>query len=92
MRRLDVCIGEIRLRARYGDYLVVCECGAFALFVSICSVVGFDYFVSIVLLIFFFQVVYSFYNMLVFSKVNFCSTHYSLVCFLVYMRKTTFFV
>lgn len=52
MRRLDVCIGEIRLRARYGDYLIVCECGAFALFVSICSVVGFDYFVSIVLLIF----------------------------------------
>lgn len=29
----------------------------------------------------FFKVVCSFYNMLVFSKVNFCSTHYSLVCF-----------
>lgn len=35
------------------EIIWLCECGAFALFVSICSVVGFDYFVSIVLLIFF---------------------------------------
>lgn len=50
MRRLDVCIGEIRLRALSLDIEIIwlCECGAFALFVSICSVVGFDYFVSIV--------------------------------------------
>lgn len=47
--------------------MVVC---AFALFVSI-------FILSIVLLIFL-QVVYSFYNMLVLSKVNFRSTHYSL--------------
>lgn len=33
------------------EIIWLCECGAFALFVSICSVVGFDYFVSIVLLI-----------------------------------------
>lgn len=92
MRRLDVCIGVRFACALDMEIIWLCECGAFALFVSICSVVGFDYFVSIVLLIcFFFQVVYSFYNMLVLSKVNFRSTHYSLVCFLVYMRKTTFF-
>lgn len=50
MRRLGVCIGEIRLSALSLDMEIIwlCECGAFALFVSICSVVGFDYFVSIV--------------------------------------------
>lgn len=52
----------------------VCVCVCFR---SVC-----EYFVilSIVLLIFL-QVVYSFYNMLVLSKVNFRSTHYSLTFF-----------
>lgn len=66
-----MCIGEIRLRALDMEiiWLWVCVC-----FRSVC-----EYFVilSIVLLIFL-QVVYSFYNMLVLSKVNFRSTHYSL--------------
>lgn len=69
-----MCIGEIRLRARSIWRLLGCVClCAFALFVSI-------FILSIVLLIFL-QVVYSFYNMLVLSKVNFRSTHYSLTFF-----------
>lgn len=35
------------------EIIWLCECGAFALFVSICSVVGIEYSVSIVLLIYF---------------------------------------
>lgn len=69
-----MCIGEIRLRARSIWRLFGCVCVCFR---SVC-----EYFVilSIVLLIFL-QVVYSFYNMLVLSKVNFRSTHYSLTFF-----------